>query len=180
MRMRNGVWAVLVLALAAAASAEDGPPVAAGDKVRLTPSDGRRFSAVVVETEPDALVVRTGPDAAPTRVPLAGLQRLQVARGRRGHFKQGALVGFVPGFAFGAYVGNLFGCDDQGPDCTSGGDALRLGAITGALTGLAGGLVGLAIRSDRWVDVTGRPAPRVGAALVPVRGGAAARLAVSF
>lgn len=181
MRVRNGLWAVLVLAAAATAGADDGVGLAAGDKVRLTPSSGRRFSAVVVDTEADTLVVRTSPDGAPTRVPLAGLRRVQVARGRRGHVMQGALIGFVPGFLFGAAVGYVLGCDDQGPHC-SGATAPTLagGAMVGGITAVAGGLVGLAVRGDRWVDVPGRAGPRVGGLVVPVRGGAAARLALSF
>jgi hypothetical protein len=180
MRMQKRLLAALVLA-AATAGADEARGIAAGDKVRLTPSSGRRFSAVVVEADGDALVVRTGPEAAPTRVPLAGLERMQVARGRRGHFKTGALIGFLPGFLFGGFVGGALGCDDQGPGCSAGGDALRLGAITGGITGLAGGLVGLAIRTDRWQDVAAPgPRARVGVSLLPTAGGAGARIGLSF
>jgi hypothetical protein len=181
MRMRIGLWAVLVLAGSTAAGADEAAGVAAGDKVRLTPADGRRFSAVVVETEPDALVVRTGPQAAPTRVPLAGLQRVQVARGRRGHVKEGALIGFVPGFLFGAVIGHVLGCDDQGPNCSGATRAtLAAGTMVGGITAAAGGLVGLAVRTDRWVDAAPSP-PRVQGVILPLPGGgAAASVAVSF
>src|SRR5215216_2586656 len=114
--MKAAGMALVLTGLAAVAAADDAR-LAAGDKVRLTPSDGRRFAGTVVDFEGETLLVRTGPDAAVTRVPLADLQRLQVARGRRGHVKQGALIGFVPGFLFGAWVGAVVGCYDQGPDC---------------------------------------------------------------
>lgn len=178
--MKAAAMALLLAGLATVAAADEARSVGAGDKVRMTLAH-RRFSAVVVDVEGEALVVRTGPDAAPTRVPLADLQRLEVAHGRRGHVKEGALIGFVPGFVFGAIVGNALGCDDQGADCTAVPAALATGAVAGGITAVAGGLVGLAVRSDRWVDVpaTAR-ATRIGAALVPLRGGAGVRLAVSF
>jgi hypothetical protein len=177
----------LAMALLAAAPvvAQDTASLAAGEKVRLTAARAgtARFTAVVVEVEPDALVVRTARDAPARRVPLADLARLEAARGRRGHLKEGALIGFVPGFAFGAYVGHVFGCDDQPSDCTALGDALALGAITGGITAAAGGLIGLAIRTDRWQRVPlgppGRTA-RVAASVMPVRGGLAGGLALSF
>jgi hypothetical protein len=181
MRMRNGLWAVLVLAAATAAAADEAAAVAAGDKVRLAPAGGRRFSAVVVEAEGDTLMVRTSPDGPPTRVPLAGLRRLEVARGRRGHVLQGTLIGFVPGFLFGAYVGNVLGCDDQGPHCSDPGAALAGGAMVGGITAVAGGLVGLAVRGDRWQDVAvARPRARVGVSVLPVPGGRGARIGLSF
>jgi hypothetical protein len=181
MRMKAVGLVLVLVGLATVAAADESRSVGAGDKVRLTLGE-RRFSAVVVEAEGDALVVRTGPDAAATRVPLADLTRLQRASGRRGHVKEGALIGFVPGFLFGAWVGGALGCDDQGPGCSALPTALAVGGVTGGATAVAGALIGLAVRGDRWVDVpVARSAqPRTSVALVPVRGGAAARFALSF
>jgi hypothetical protein len=179
--------AIVLLAAATAARASNDPApagLAAGQKARLTPAGtGQgRFTGIVVEVQPDALLVRRKADAPPERVLLGGLSRLEVARGRRGHFPQGALIGFVPGFLLGAYAGQVLGCDDQGPDCTAADSAAAGGLMLGGLTGLAGGLVGLAIRTDKWarVPIPGSGQARLGAVVVPVRGGVAARLALSF
>ncbi|HET8648198.1 MAG TPA: hypothetical protein VFO85_22065 [Vicinamibacteria bacterium] len=180
------VMGLLATLLPGAARAQEGAGgVSGGDKVRLTwaGQDGSRLVATVLETGPGALVVRPRGGGPPLQVELDRLQRLEVARGRRGHFKEGALIGFLPGFAFGAHVGNVLGCDDQGSDCTAIDAALVVGAITGSITAVAGGLVGLAIRSDRWKELPvpgARGRARLGAALVPLRGGAAAGVTLSF
>jgi hypothetical protein len=172
----------LLLAAALPAAAETPATVGAGDKVRVTAAAASgRFKATVLEVQPDALVVRVG-DGAPQRIELSGLRRLEVARGRRGHVLQGALIGFLPGFVLGAYTGNALGCDDQGPDCTDVGAAAAVGLMFGGVTAVAGGLVGLAVRGDRWkrVELPATRGPKIGVALTPLRGGVAARASVSF
>lgn len=173
---------LLLLFVAAVPAAAQTATVAAGDKVRVTAASASgRFKATVLEVRPDALVVRIG-EGAPQRIDLSGVQRLEVARGRRGHVLQGALIGFLPGFAFGAYAGNVLGCDDQGPDCTDVGAAVAGGLMVGGITAVAGGLVGLAVRSDRWekVALAGGRGPKIGAAVAPLPKGVGARLTVSF
>ena len=183
--MRKHSVALLLMstvAMSAPTAAEDRPAVVGnGNKVRVTPAGAGRFQATVLEVQPDALLVRVG-DGETRRIALSGLERLEVARGRKGHVLQGALIGFIPGFAFGAYAGNALGCDDQGPDCTDVGTAVGLGLMLGGISAVAGGLVGLAVRGDRWAKVArpDGPGPRVGAALVPVPKGLAARLTLSF
>ena len=178
--------AVLLLASAAGAAGADDRPLAvkAGEKVRLTPTDSasRCLTGTVLEVQPDALIIKFKWSGESRRVPFSALGRLEVADGRHGHFKAGALVGFVPGFALGYLVGSAISCYEHGSDCSGLGPGLGLGTIWGGVTALAGGLVGLAIRTDRWHGVTlptGRTA-RMEAAIVPTRGGLAARLAVSF
>ena len=171
------------VALAAPAGAQDSRHPVSGDKVRLKHPGSGRFAATVLEVHPDALVVRTTPDGPPQRIALSGLRRLEVARGRRGHVLQGAAIGFLPGFVLGAYAGNALGCDDQGPYCTDVAAAAATGLMLGGITAVAGGLVGLAIRGDRWEKVelpAGRTGPQVGAALAPVPRGVAGRLTLSF
>ena len=172
---------LVLLAAAVPAAAGDVASVALGDKVRLTHPGAGRFQATVLDVQPGALVVRVG-EGAPRRIELSGLQRLEVARGRRGHVLQGALIGFLPGFLFGAYAGNALGCDDQGPDCTDVGAAVAVGLMCGGITAVAGGLVGLAVRGDRWekVALPGARAPRIGAAVVPVPKGVGAGVTLSF
>jgi hypothetical protein len=184
--MKNTMLAVLLLASAAGpAGAGDSPPaMKAGEKVRLTPADpgSRRLTGTVLEVQPDALVIKFKRNGQFERVPFSALGRLEVARGRRGHSQAGALVGLVPGFAFGYLLGSVVGCIDQGSNCNGFGAGLVGGAYVGGVTALAGGLIGLAIRTDRWNEVplpSGRSA-RLGAAVVPLRRGVAAGLTLSF
>jgi hypothetical protein len=180
--MKLRFFPLMLLAGAIPAAAQDAGPLAGGDKVRVTRTGAGRFQATVLEVQPGALLVRIG-EGGPQRIELSGLQRLEVARGRRGHVLQGALIGFLPGFALGAYAGNALGCDDQGPDCTDVGAAVAAGLMLGGVTAVAGGLVGLAVRGDRWKKVdlpAGRTGPQVGAALAPVPRGVGARVTLSF
>jgi hypothetical protein len=145
--------------------------VSAGERVRFRAVGlgGGRQHGTVVAQDATALVISLTAGADPIRVPLDAFERLEVARGQRRHFWTGAAVGFVPGFAYGFFVGWILGCDDQGPDCTAYDAAFATGAILGAGTALAGGLVGLLFKSDRWqriqtgrVRVTVRSLPRQG------------------
>lgn len=172
----------ILMVAAVPAAAQTRAPLSTGDTVRFTQAGAGRFRATVLEVQPGALVVRVG-EGAPRQIVLSGLERLEVARGRRGHVLQGAAIGFLPGFAFGAYAGNVLGCDDQGPDCTNVGAAVATGLMAGGVTAVAGGLVGLAIRGDRWEKVAlpaGRTGPQIGGAVVPVPRGVAGRLTLSF
>jgi hypothetical protein len=180
--MKIRAMALLLALTAAPARAEDGgTTLATGDKVRLTPAGASRFKATVLEVQPDALIVRVGA-GEPQRIALSGLKRLEVARGRKGHVLQGAFIGFLPGFVLGAYAGNVIGCDDQGPDCTDVGAAVATGLMLGGISAAAGGLVGLAVRGDRWekVELASGAGTRVGAAVVPVPRGVGARITLSF
>src|SRR5512145_1698066 len=96
--------AVLAAAVAAAApeAAPSGWPVA-GEKVRVTTFTGPRVqSGVVLQTDAQALTVSLGAGRPPVRIPLAAIERIDVARGRRTAVKQCAVVGGVAGAVLGA------------------------------------------------------------------------------
>lgn len=156
--------------------------VSPGDKVRLTPSGrGGRFTAMIIEVEPEAVVVRRKPGAAPLRVPLKSLQLLEVTRGQRGHAGEGALIGAVPGFVFGFLASGL-ACIDAERPCWGIDEGIFAGVLLGGLTAAAGALVGATFHTDRWTPVS-LPAPRsprVSARIVPVRGGVAAGVVLTF
>lgn len=182
--MKITMLALLLLASAAGRAGADDIGVTAGEKVRLSQAapGSRRLTGRVLEVQPDALVIKIERSGASERVLISGLARLEVADGRRGHFKTGAFAGLVPGFAFGFLVGSVLGCDDLAGGCSGSGPDLYRGTKWGSVTALAGGLVGLAIRTDRWNELplpSGRSA-RLGAAIVPVRRGVAAGLTLSF
>ena len=127
----------------------------------------------VLEIDGAALVLARG-RAGVLRVPLASLDRLEVARGRRHRAGMGAAIGFVPGALFAGTVAWYISCTEQ-VRCGPVGPILVGGLLGGAATGALGALAGLAIRSDRWQAIplgesaAGRKAT-VGIGLSPVSG----------
>lgn len=174
------------LALALLLAAANAPPTApvAGDRVRIVEAPGGRpFTARVTDVLPGALVVRTDDRAAPRRLELSGVSRLEVSRGRHGHFGKGARVGLLIGAALGAALLAVTHEDEPPTDCTC--DMFAPGFVAGALvvTGAVyGGLAGMAFRSDRWEAVPLPPGgtARVGPVLAAVPGGVRAGLSLRF
>jgi len=174
--------AVAVRAGGAASAAAEEPPdprlsaAVAGDRVRLRKTGERHLlTGKVLEIDQETLVLARGREGGVLRVPVASLDRLEVARGRRGHAGLGAAIGFVPGALFMGTVVGVLACDDQGGHCSSVVPALVGGLLGGAATGAVGALVGLAVRTDRWqpVPLAGPAAgrkPTVGIDLAPTSG----------
>ncbi len=117
----------------------------------------------------DTLVLET------TQCPLASVTRLDVIRGQP-HAKLGAGIGFAAGF-----VGGIVYCktvDVSG--CVLFDDDLTLWVafVIGAMGGLAGGITGYFIKTDRWEEV---PLERLRVSLAPQRdGGFALGFSVRF
>jgi hypothetical protein len=150
-----------------------------GDRVRLRlSSGGGKVRGTIDAAGPEEIVVRPkDPAQVPLRLSPPQMEMLEVVRGRRSRWLGGAIIGFVPGAFLGAAAAvGLSECD---PDCDHTDRALGWGLVTGAVTGTVGALVGLAIKTDRWVSVE-RPRPKVVLSLAPARGGFRAGLAVSF
>jgi hypothetical protein len=126
----------------------------------------------------DELVVRRdGSTSESLRLSPQQLAKLEVARGRRSHWLKGAIIGFVPGAVLmGIAVVGTAECD---PDCEKTDEVLGYGLLGGAITGSVGALVGLVIKTDRWVPVRERR-PSVALALAPAGGGFRAGLSLRF
>jgi len=177
-RASSMVLILVVVASGVGAAAEEpaDPRASAvvGDRVRLRMTGERDLlTGKVLEIDGAALVLARG-RAGVLRVPLASLDRLEVARGRRHRAGMGAAIGFVPGALFAGTVAWYISCTEQ-VRCGPVGPILVGGLLGGAATGALGALVGLAIRSDRWQAVplgesaAGRKAT-VGIGLSPVSG----------
>ena len=118
-----------------------------GERVRVTALDcglrggGTEFRALRADT----LVLET------TECPLASVTRLDVSRGRKSHARLGAGIGFVAG-ALGAVVACRGGCvigeEDDFSDF-----AVPFAFAIGLIGGVAGGITGLFIKTDRWEEV---------------------------
>ena len=133
-----------------------------GVRVRVTALDcGLRGQATEFRAlRADTLVLDT------TECPLASVTRFDVSQGQKSHTLLGAGIGLAAG-ALGAVVF----CEvvEKG-SCELFDDDIRLEAalITGAIVGLAGGIVGNFIKTDRWEEV---PLERLRVSLAPQRDG---------
>lgn len=150
--------------------AQQNPPVAPGDRVRVSaPSIGiERLVATVLVLKPDTVVVR---NREPLALPIASLTKLDVSRDRKSRARFGMIIGFWVGAAAGAVIaGSLENTEDSefpdvNPDETVG--ALLGGALLGGLAGAGlGALVGSTIKTDRWEPV---PIDRLRVGVVPDR-----------
>jgi hypothetical protein len=172
-----------VLAAAAVAGANAAPsglPVA-GEKVRVTTLAGRsREKGVVVQTDAESLTVSLGSGQSPVRIPLASIERLEVARGRRTTAREGAAYGGLVGAVLGglAVAGLAEALCDYGSDCSASAEGYLVGAgIFGAAGAGVGALTGLAIKTDRWERL---PVDRVRVGIRPAPGGASAQVSLAW
>jgi hypothetical protein len=153
--MRSQIFVVLMLLLTlATAGAAQGPtrPVAVGDTVRVTLTDGWRISGILTEVSPGAMSVE-GDDAVNSMrsLPVSAVSRIELLDGRR--------PAIVSGMKVGALVGGFLGLMALGGGSSSGGGIvidMRLPpivALAGVGTGLVvGALMGAGVRGKRWVS----------------------------
>lgn len=173
-----------VLAAAAVVGGDAAPfgwPIA-GEKVRVTTLAGRsREKGVVVQTDAETLTVSLGSGQPPVRIPLASVERLEVARGRRTTAREGALVGGLAGGVLaGLAVGGLMqALCENGSDCS--GETARASLVGAAIVGTAGAgagaLIGLVIKTDRWERL---PVNRVRVGIRPAPAGASVQVSLAW
>ena len=183
MSARIAAWLTTIGLFASIASGEEKTvpltSLAPGDSVRLQVSGSQKtIRATLDGLTDDEMVIRPKNAAEPMRVSLSQLRSLEVVTGRRSHWKQGALIGFVPGaLLVGAAIGTGVDCYRDCPfDPTLG----AIGGIFGGIvTGSVGALVGLAIRTDRFARVDARK-PKVDLILTPGKGRMGVGLVVAF
>ena len=164
------------------AVADDGvtlADLARGDQVRVRlTSGGKPIRGTIDAAGPGEIVVRPK-DAAqpPLRLSPQRMAKLEVVRGRRSHWVRGAVIGFIPGALVGGVSAVAF--SDCYRDCDHAGDVVKYALVAGAMTGTVGALIGLAVKTDRWVLVQDRR-PKLALSLAPARGGFRAGLSVGF
>ena len=98
-------------------------------------------------------------------------------RGRRSRWREGAVIGFFPGAIFMGLA--VVGLDECTHDCDHTGPVMAYGLAGGLVTGTVGALIGLAVKTDRWTEVsTGRP--KTAFSLRPAKGGFRAGVSLTF
>ena len=176
------ILAAVVLAAAAAGAASAPPewPVA-GERVRVTTlNGGSREKGVVVQTDAEFLTISLGSGQSPVRIPLASIERLEVARGRRTAAKEGALWGGVVGGVLGGLA--VFGIGqalcENATSCGASMEGFLVGmGVVGAAGAGVGALAGLAVKKDRWERV---PVDRVRVGIRPVTDGVGVQVSLGW
>ena len=147
-------------------------PLASGSRVRVTAPDCalRGQAATLQAIRADTLVLET------TECPMASVTRLDVSRGQKSHALLGAGIGFTAvalGVVIYCKTAEFSGCVPYDSDLT-----LAFALIYGGVGGVAGGLVGYLIKTERWEEI---PLERLRLGLAPQRdGGFALGFSVRF
>jgi hypothetical protein len=154
-----GAWVLVTAGLIAAAPAHSwGQSFRVGDRIRVKappglpdPQPGQLSSL-----DPTSLTLQAGARdlggaGAEWRewvIPLEVIAELEVSEGERGHPGLGAVIGGALGL-----VVALIGGGDPNECHVGGGECLLFYAGLPVGGGLVGGLVGAAVRTERWISV---------------------------
>ena len=185
MRLCCALPAITLLALALTlgasteATAQDTPPVAVGQRVRVSTESGATHVGLVTALSSGALELQDEEGSQRFSVPLASVTRLDVSRGLKSNTGKGAGVGFLAGAVTGVLIGFSLGDDpplfSDDPFPFSAEVKAAVGFFLGGGGGaIIGALIGKDIHSDRWVEV---PLDRLRVSFAPHRDG---RFALGF
>ena len=162
---------VAVLLVPLPLQADEAPPVGPGSHIRISATSVPKGVEGHVESIDNTTLTLRSDNRSTIAIPLSTVTNLEVAVGRRGHAKTGALIGAGFGVLSLAVL-----C--RGEDCfQSSGDFAAAVAVT-ATTAAVGALIGTLIKSDKWIVIPTRPpSARLGPGSEPRR---AAGIAIAF
>jgi hypothetical protein len=170
-----------VLPAAPAARGEDGAPIPAGTRVRLTSMGAAGLSGTMegalVRLAPGMLGVVDAERGSLVTVPEATVIRVQTSRGPRRHVRTGFIIGAVTGATAMIAVTGTGDCSYyMNAPCTLENRVAWV-AFGGGFYGGVGALIGHFIRTEHWSDAR---VDRVKVAIRPEHGGGRVAVAVSF
>jgi hypothetical protein len=162
---------VAVLLVPLPLQADQAPPVGRGSHVRVSATSvAKRVEGYVESIDNTTLTLRSD-NRSMIALPLSTVTHLEIAVGRRGHLRTGALIGAGFGVLSIAVL-----C--QGEDCFQSSGDLGTAALVTATTAAVGALIGTLIKSDRWIVIPTRPpSARLGPGSEPRH---AAGIAIAF
>jgi molybdopterin-binding protein len=170
----RGVVALLICALSVAEAQL--PSLTTGMRVRVNARDGIEITGTVTTQTADSITVE-GSDA----VAASSVTRVRVSQGKSfgGGALRGARKGGLIGLGVGAFLGLVLADFDSSPDLEE--RARFFAGVTGLVGAegiVLGGLIGMAVRAERWSTVYRSP-PKVAVGL-DAHGRPAAALAMRF
>jgi hypothetical protein len=129
--------------------------VAEGDRVRLSVRHGTGKQQIVgrVTTVGRDTIIVAEDQGAPTAIPRAAIEKVEISRGQHGNAGRGALIGLGVGAIGGGVVGAIgASCNSSQEFCLFNTDAeIATGALVfGAMGTVVGAVIGALTRSDRW------------------------------
>lgn len=162
---------VAVLLVPLPLQADEALPVGRGSHVRVSATSvAKRVEGYVESIDNTTLTLRSE-NRSMIALPLSTVTNLEIAVGRRGHAKTGALIGAGFGVLSLAVL-----C--QGEDCFQSGEDYGAAVLVTATTAAFGALIGTLIKSDKWIVLPTRPpSARLGPGSEPRR---AAGIAIAF
>lgn len=159
-RSLGSLAAVLLFAVGSLAAQQ--PDLAAGTRVRVHASGATLplTGTIAWQDTTNLAVIRSPGDTA--IVPLAGLARVDVSRGRQSNVLRGARAGALVGAGAGILLGLAAMAGDDDGFYQVGPEAVPLGALGGGfLGGTIGLLIGSVTSSEQWTPagttITVRP-----------------------
>jgi hypothetical protein len=130
--------------------AEEAHPVGRGSHVRVSATSvAKRVEGYVESIDNTTLTLRSD-DRSRIALPLSTVTNLELAVGRRGHAKMGALIGTGFGVLSLAVL-----C--QGEDCFQSSGDYGAAVLVTATTAAVGALIGTLIKTDKWIVIPTRP-----------------------
>jgi hypothetical protein len=171
--------AALVLTAQADLFAQQEPPVAPGDRVRVTvPAvQPEPLVGTVVEIDRYVCFIAREGYTDPLGLPLTSIEKFEVSRGRKSNILKGAGLGVLFGFAAGAVIITAACAVDPCPWTTAEGvvGAGTIGAGLGLLIGVS---AGASSSGELWEPV---PLDELRVTIAPhPRGGLAVSVSVAF
>ncbi len=116
MRLCSALPAITLLALAhtlgasTEATAQDTPPIAVGQRVRVSTESGATYVGSVGMVTSAVMEVQDE-EGSQSSVPLSTVRRLEVSRGQKSARGKGAVIGSLTGALTGAVIGFSLGDD---------------------------------------------------------------------
>ena len=139
-----------VLLVSLPLQADELPPVGRGSHVRVSATSvAKRLEGYVESIDNTTLTLRSE-NRSMIALPLNTVTNLEVAVGRRGHARTGALIGAGFGVLSLAVL-----C--QGEDCFQSSGDYGAAVLVTATTAACGALIGALIKSDKWIVIPTRP-----------------------
>jgi hypothetical protein len=147
---RESLALVAVLLVPPPLQAEEAPAVGRGSHVRVSATSVAKRQEGQVESIDGTTLTLRSESRSMIALPLGTVTSLEVAIGRRGHARTGALIGAGFGVLSLAAL-----C--QGENCFQSSGDYGTAALVTATTTACGALIGALIKSDRWIVIPTRP-----------------------
>lgn len=170
MRTTGTILATAAGALLLSPSPTEAQPsgtITEGARVRITAPEiqTRPIVGTLVGIEPGGLSLERDGDHRQELIPRTAVRKVEISAGRKSNTRKGALIGFTVGAALaGAFALALA----SGDWSVGGGELARAVGILGGGGAAVGGLLGAAIKTERWEESSPE---QVRVSVVPAPGG---------